>query len=237
MPVQARAPGADNPVVASTLGLVSAGCAVGAVLVAARWGRRRRDALGRPRGFPVWSVSVLVVLSLGAAVPGVQRRVEEHRLARVARELVGHTVTVRCQTTTGAMVDAGAELGFVPYDAHGVPEPTTTIKRDPGRALDAYVKGGRQHPSLEQVVAVHVLTHEAMHLRGETDEAVAECEAVQRDSTTAALLGATPEQAAALARRYWAVVYPELPDDYRTADCAPGGRLDEHLGGAPWGAA
>jgi hypothetical protein len=235
MTVQGRPAGAENPIMVSTLGLVSAGCAVGAAVVAARWGLRRQDALGRPRGFPVWSVSALVVLALGAAVPGVQRRVEEHRLARVARELVGHDVTVHCQTTTGAMVDAGDELGFVPYDANGVPEPTTTLKRDPCRALNAYVKAGRAHPSLEQVIAVHVLTHEAMHLRGETNEAVAECEALQRDSTTAALLGASAAQATALARRYWASVYPDLPDDYRTGDCVPGGRLDEHLAGAPWG--
>jgi hypothetical protein len=219
---------------ASTLGLVSAGCALGAVAVVGSWTARRHDAAGRPRSFPVWSVTGLVLLALAASVPDVQRRVEEHRLARVARFLVGHPVTVHCQTTTGALADAGAELGFVRFGGDGRPEPSATIKRDPCKALNRYLENGQARPTLDEVVAVHVLTHEAMHLRGETDEAVAECQAVQRDATSASLLGATPEQARALARRYWQVVYPSMPDEYRSGECRPGGRLDEGLASAPW---
>ena len=64
---------------------------------------------------------------------------------------------------------------------------------------------------------------------GETSEAVTECEALQRDQLTATLLGAGQAQARRLARSYWLLVYPQMPDDYRTGDCAPGGRLDEGL--------
>ncbi|MCW2587227.1 MAG: hypothetical protein JWN55_2743 [Frankiales bacterium] len=234
--VQAGAAGADKTIMASTLGLVSAGCVLGAVAVVGHWSTRRRDAIGRPRAFPVWSITLLAVLALAAAVPGAQRRAHEHRLARVAGNLVGHQVTVHCQTTTGAMVDSGAELGYVRFDADGDPEPATTLKRDPCRDLKHYVKGGKAQPSLNEVVAVHVLTHEAMHLRGETNEAWAECEAVQRDALTASLLGASPEQAMALAQRYWTAVYPLMPDEYRTTECGPGARLDERLTSAPWAA-
>lgn len=218
----------------SVLGLASAGCALGAVVVAGRWATRRRDALGRPRDLPVWSISLLVLLSLAAAIPGSLRRIEERRLASVASQLVGHHVSVHCQTTAGALVDVGAELGFVPYDADGLPRPTTTIKRDPCRDLRHYLGGGKDDPSMDEVVAVHVLTHESMHMRGETSEAVAECQAVQRDQTTATLLGANPQQALRLAKRYWKLVYPQMPDDYRTSDCAPGGKLDEQLASTPW---
>jgi hypothetical protein len=86
----------------------------------------------------------------------------------------------------------------------------------------------------DEVIAVHVLTHEAMHMRGETNEATAECEAVQRDRTTAALLGATPRQADELARTYWLTVYPDMPADYSSAECRPGGALDEGLTTAAW---
>jgi hypothetical protein len=220
---------------ASVLGFVSAGASLVAVGVVGHWSTRRRDSLGRPRPFPVWSVSLLTVLAVAALVPVARHRIEERRLTRVASALVGHPVTVHCQSTTAALVDAGAELGFVPYDASGVPLPRTTIKRDPCRALSSYLGGDRGSPTYDEVVAVHVLTHEAMHMRGQTNEALAECEAVQRDATTAVLLGASPAQARALAVRYWQGVYPQMPDDYSSADCRPEGRLDEHLPTAPWG--
>jgi len=72
-------------------------------------------------------------------------------------------------------------------------------------------------------------------VRGQTSEALAECEAVQRDETTAELLGATTTQARALAVRYWQGVYPQMPEDYSSGDCRPGGSLDEQLTSAPWG--
>ena len=45
------------------------------------------------------------------------------------------------------------------------------------------------------------------------------------------LRGAPP--AAALAG-YWGDVYPLMPDGYRSADCRPGGTLDDGLTDAPW---
>jgi hypothetical protein len=217
----------------SILGMASAGLAAGAVAVSSAWYARRRDSLGRPRDFPVWSVSLLTVLALGAAVPGVRRHQQETRLARVASVLVGAKVTVHCQSIGGALVDVSGDLGYVRYSADGVPEHSSRIKRDQCHDLRHYV-GHRHHPSQDDVVAVHVLTHEAMHMRGETSESTAECEAVQRDRQTATLLGASPSQAEELARLYWRTVYPSMPDGYRTADCAPGGPLDEHLATAPW---
>lgn len=221
----------------SLLTAVSLALLMGAAVVSGRWVVRRVDGLGRPRTFPVWSVALLLVIALAAAIPGARRRTQESRLASVASRLVGHPVTVHCQSNAGALVDAGAELGFVKYDADGIPEARTTLKREPCGDLRRYVDSDKRKPTLAQVVAVHVLTHESMHLRGETDEAVAECEAMQRDAQTARMLGATERQAWGVARLYWKIVYPDVPDDYRTSDCAPGGRLDEGLPGAPWGSA
>jgi hypothetical protein len=84
------------------------------------------------------------------------------------------------------------------------------------------------------VVAVHVLTHEAMHLSGQLNEAAAECAAVQRDARTARLLGAPDSAAAELAAAYWRNLYPLMPDGYRSAGCRQGGPLDEGLTDAPW---
>jgi hypothetical protein len=81
---------------------------------------------------------------------------------------------------------------------------------------------------------VHVLTHETMHMAGSTDEAIAECRAVQRDAAMARRLGADAADARALAARYWREIYPAMPDNYRTGQCAPGAALDEQLPDAPW---
>ena len=80
------------------------------------------------------------------------------------------------------------------------------------------------------MIAVHVLTHEAMHLAGHTDESAA----VQRDARTTRLLGAPPGEALALAASYWRTVYPATPGGYRAATCRPGGAKDERLPDAPW---
>lgn len=218
----------------SVLADVSAVAVAAGLGLSGRWFVRQRDELGRPRPFPVISVSLLAVLAVAAAVPVVRRHQEEDRLSRVSTQLAGRSVRVHCQSIGQAMTDVGAELGFVRYDDAGRPEPRTTIKRDPCGRLRDYYSGHRAHPSQDTVIAVHVLTHEAMHMHGLTGEAAAECAAVQRDATTAELLGATPAQAHALARVYWRLVYPQMPDDYRETSCAPGGTADEQLASAPW---
>ena len=187
----------------------------GAAVVAIGWGLRRADELGRPRRFPWVSVALLLALSVGAAVPGVLRASQERRLG-------------------GAFVDAGPELGYVRWRPDGSPEPWTLIKRDQCRHLAAYVRSGTGRPTRDQVVAVHVLTHEAMHLSGRLDEAVAECAAVQRDAHTARLLGAGDTDASELAAAYWRNIYPLMPDGYRSSDCRSGGAMDERLADAPW---
>ena len=213
---------------------VSLGLAGSAAAVAVRWLATRVDAIGRHRAFPWVSVLLLALLAAGAATPGVLDARRERRLARVATVLVGAEVSVRCQDFGGAFVDAGVELGYVRYRPDGTPERSTLIKRDQCRDLAAYLRSDKRDPSHAQVLAVHVLSHEAMHMAGIVDEARAECAAVQRDALTARLLGASAADARALAGRYWRTVYPAMPDGYRTEACGPGRSLDEGGPDAPW---
>ena len=207
---------------------------LGAALLAGRWATARHDALGRPVSFPTVSVAFLLVLACVAAYPGVARRREERRLAAAATVIAGAKVRVLCQTLGGALVDVGAEAGYVRWGPDGVPEHVAHIKRDQCAALRGYLHSGKLHPSAAQLVAVHVLTHEAVHTGGEKSESRTECMAVQRDAETARLLGAPDEGAKALAWLYWKTVYPDMPEDYRDAGCAPGGALDEALPTSPW---
>ena len=206
----------------------------GAAAVAVGWGMRRFDELGRPRPFPWVRVAALVAVALVAAVPGVARAHQERRLGRAVSVLAGARVAVRCQALGGAFVDGGPELGYVRWRPDGSPEAWALIKHDQCRHLAAYLRSDRHRPSRDQVIAVHVLTHEAMHLSGRLGEAAAECAAVQRDAETARLLGSPAADATGLAVSYWRDLYPLMPDGYRSPECRAGGAMDERLADAPW---
>lgn len=200
-------------------------CLAGATFIVFRWFQTRFDSLGRQRDFPWISTVVLVVAGLALFTPLVLRVWVESRISSAASEVVGASVEVECQSFGGAFVDAGAEFGYVAFGPDGVPERKALIKRDQCRDLSAYLRSDKESPSTEQIVAVHTLTHEAIHMSGVTNEAETECNAVQRDAEMARALGASPDAATRLANTYWTVHYPRLTTEYRSADCpGPAGR-------------
>lgn len=216
------------------LSVLAIGLAACAGLVAMRWAIRPSDALGRARRFPYYSVGFLLALAGLALVPGYLRHSEEHRLAEVASTLAGTTVEVHCQTLGQSFFQLNGDAGWVKYGADGRLEHRTTLDREVCNDLRSYLSSDKSAPTPDRVIAVHVLTHESMHMRGITSEAAAECAAVQRDVVTAQLLGATPAEADALARMYWHIDYPQMPSGYRSADCTANGSMDEQLPDPPW---
>ncbi len=211
---------------------VAVAASAGILAVTGSWLLRRHDTLGRSRPYPAISAALLTLVAGGSAVPVVLHHRAESRLSGVASDLVGHPVSVRCQSGSAEMLDAGSELGYVAWKEDGTPEQATLIKRAQCGDLGRY--RGQARPSAAAVLAVHVLTHEAMHMAGHIPEAEAECAAMQRDARTAQMLGAAPAAATRLARTYWLTVYPEMREEYRSVECRPGGLLDEGLPGAPW---
>ncbi len=153
----------------------------------------------------------------------------EDRLSKAAGGLAGFPVRVHCQDLAGEAVDLSGDLGSVQFNADGTAEHSTLIRREQCSALSSYRSKHGAHPSSAQILAVHVLTHETMHMRGLRPESAAECAAVQRDAHMARLLGASVADAQSLAADYWRHDYPQLPDEYRSADCRSAGPLDEHL--------
>ena len=209
----------------------------GAAYMSARWLLDRYDSLGRVKAFPSIAVGGFVVIALAGLIPFFLRLRLEARLEAASSAIVGVPVDVHCQAFGEAFVDAGMELGYVRFGADGVPERTTLIKRQQCRDLSDYVGGGHDDIVHEQVVAVHTLTHEAIHMSGVTSEAETECVAMQRNAEMARLLGAEPADAHALAVYYWENVYPRRPGTYSSGDCRSGGPLDRNLPDAPWDAA
>ena len=177
---------------------------------------------------------ILVAGGLALLAPGIARARLENRLEDAASRLIGTRVTVHCQSFGEAFVDAGQELGYVRFSSDGVPEHHTLIKRAQCHDLSDYLDSRGESLTVQDIVAVHTLTHEAIHMSGETNEATTECIAVQRDADMARLLGAPDDDAVALARAYWAQIYPRMPENYRTSQCGPGGELDIDSPDAPW---
>ena len=128
------------------------------------------------------------------------------------------------------MLWAGADLGRVEWD-----EPHRAwLTLETCQHLGSWYRSDRADPTLDEAIAVHVLTHEAMHVDGARDEATTECRALQRDERTVVLLGGSPQEGAALAERIATEVYPRMPEEYRSSECRPGGALDRTPDDGTW---
>jgi hypothetical protein len=153
----------------------------------------------------------------------------ERDFTAVARSIAPGSAGVHCQRMGEAFVYVGGELGHVEWGEDGGPSGPAMITYETCQQLTEYTRESsfdRMSPTLDQVVAVHVLSHEAWHLTGDHSEADTECKAMQSDADVAERLGATPQQARALAETYAAVVYPHMTDTYRDRRCVEGGPLD-----------
>jgi hypothetical protein len=191
---------------------------------------------------PLWVRATLlasfVALSAWLVAVHVDRVRNEHRLAAIASQIAGRPVKVHCPGIVERKIFAPDTVeGTVTFDADGRPSDTTDLRATPCTELDALAEGRRAGvlrcvscggPAAERLAwAVDTLTHESFHLQGILDEAQTECHALLRDAWTAEQLGATPAQAQGLADLARTVLYPQMPDRYRTAACqvdAPPGR-------------
>jgi hypothetical protein len=83
-----------------------------------------------------------------------------------------------------------------------------------------------------KLLAVHVLTHESMHLAGEPAEAAADCLAVQLDAYVAVRMHASEPFARSLARQLWQGYVG--PRSAGAVGCHDGGELDLFPGVPGW---
>jgi hypothetical protein len=154
-----------------------------------------------------------------------QAQAAEQRFGAIASQIAHRDVSVRCQGLLGDVADISGHLGYVDFDASGNPSDTTHIARDACDWLKDYERGDHS-VGLDSAMGVHTLAHEAMHLQGVIDEAKAECYGLQQMPRVAERLGASPQQAHALAVFSYRAIYPQLPRAYRSPECAPGRALD-----------
>jgi hypothetical protein len=195
----------------------------------------------------------LVLLVLVAALAGLflfqkhGKAAEESRLASIAGEIARRPVSIHCQGAVGEAIDVSAEAGSVEFDATGRPADVAEIKRKICQRLQDFPKARLSKsfacldaPSscdasvVNDAIALDVLAHESWHLEGNQNEAVTECYAQQTVGFVATKLGSDDVQARGLARLVHLLVYPHMPEDYRSAECRDGGALDLRPDSSAW---
>jgi len=195
--------------------------AVWALVAVSRVIIRRHDPDGH--GFRAVVAAVLVV----SAAASWSVEVGHYQRQKLATEALGVLSDVKgvradCERYTEELFNLSQYQGYVYYDGSNVAH----LRRNVCRDLWDYAHGGQANPTVGQIIAVHIVGHEAQHIKGVRDEAVAECTAVQLNYLVAEKLGATPEQARELQRRYFVEDYPRQSSDYISSDCREGGALD-----------
>jgi hypothetical protein len=181
-------------------------------------------------------IVMLLVAAIGAVgfAKHEDRVRQQDTLARIASELAGRKVGVRCPSFFGGLVDTHGEAGRVQFDADGrpaghtdlSPETCTTLRRFGRFDFSCLDRGSCEYAEFQAGWAAHTLAHEAFHLRGFSDEAVTECYAVQNTAFVAAKLGLSRSRAEKLQQWIFTKGYPNEPSDYHSSQCYARGPLD-----------
>jgi hypothetical protein len=171
---------------------------------------------------------------------------DEARLARVAGVIAGRDVGIACPGTLATLTEVSAQDGSVVFTPDGRPADEAQLSSDTCKTLRRFLHGRisglgclSRHRACpmeirETAIAVNVLSHEAWHLAGVRDEAAAQCYALQSNADTAMRLGASEDDARAIAGFIVREVQPALPADYRSRDCYDAGPLDLHPDRPSW---
>ncbi|STY29877.1 Uncharacterised protein [Legionella wadsworthii] len=181
---------------------------------------------------PISKGYLIVMLSLALlfAWPPFHLWYFERFLTKVANELAeNHPAKVHCNTLFDTLFDEEVKVM-----GHADPKTGYIVIQYPKcYLLMDYVR----HPeraSMDEIMALDILTHESMHVRGEINEAKTECQAVQRNYRTAKLLGVSDYFAKQNALDYYNNLYLKRHDGYTSKECAPGKAMDEHLSDSTW---
>lgn len=175
----------------------------------------------------------LVLALLAFAYLGARNEIEKtERLAEVAaRAETGREIDVRCPGPIAERFDRPLLEGRVDFNADGTPKPYTKMSPTACKGLRVLTqrltvldfacleRGGCTRQEDQAALGVAVLSHELMHLRGVTDEAVTECLARKRLPEVARALGLSESEIVAVSRYQVQVLGPRLGPQYQGGRC------------------
>jgi hypothetical protein len=181
-------------------------------------------------------LAALIVLAAGFAYPPINTWQFERFLTKNARILSESSkATVHCNSVGDTFFDPNVfAAGHAQYDTGEIVFAHTWCE-----SLQKHLHNP-QNPTREGIISVHIFAHEAMHIRGEHDEAKTECQAIQRYARAAQMLGVDEQNAKKNGMAYFQTEYQlratqgQMSSQYYSAECAPGKAWDEKLADSTW---
>ena len=181
-------------------------------------------------------VALMLVIAAAFAYQPIRTLLFEQFLAKKARILAEKSnVTVHCNTLFDTAVDPmSLAAGYASFETGKIAFQVPWC---------SVLMGVVRHPERmdrDGIFSVQMFVHEAMHVRGERNEAITECQAIQRYYRAALLLGIPDDIARKSGTNYYNVQYKErgriggMLAPYYSDECAPGKKLDEHLDDSTW---
>jgi hypothetical protein len=160
------------------------------------------------------------LLHLGA---DAQARPADPQLSAIAGGLAGRSVTIRCEGLSGVLTDPRGESGRTEFIGDR-PVSVSYLQEGICQTLHAYARSPKDcllpcERPLEVAWSLNTLAHESYHLAGIRNEARTECAALHAIGFVARSLGASPEQAGALAAYSFAQLPRRMPPEYSSAAC------------------
>lgn len=151
----------------------------------------------------------------------------EHKLSSVVDDISGKKGgKVHCQRLSEAFFDTKVSAaGHVSSDKPNV----AVVNFQQCQHIFSWMENGKGEPTKDQIHAIHVLTHEAVHVSGQLNEAVTECTAINRDYITVKELGGTEELGRKIASSYYTGIWPNMSKEYILEGCALDPKFDSVL--------
>lgn len=175
------------------------------------------DTLIKKNPINWFMIPLISLLFLPMGLMELRWTVFENKLSSVVNEVSGTKGgTVHCQRFSEAFFDTKvSELGHVNQDKPKV----AVVNYQQCQQIFSWLESGKGNPTLDQVHALHVLTHEAVHVSGQYNEAVTECTAINRDHITVRELGGSEETGHKVASSYYSSIWPDMEKEYKLEGC------------------
>jgi hypothetical protein len=184
----------------------------------------------------LWFAMVLALIAAAFAYTPVRYWLFERSLTQKAQILSENSQAhVHCNTVADTLFDQNVFAA-----GHAQFETGRIVFQYPwcARLMD-HIKNPKR-PTREERFSMQLFAHEAMHVRGERDEAKTECQAIQRFVRASMLFGIPEDLARANGMTYFLHDYRQRAEQgtmsaqYFSLECAPGKALDERLFDSTW---
>lgn len=185
------------------------------------------DTLVRKNSLNWLMIPLVSLLFLPLGLMELRWSMMEAKLSSVVDDISGRKGgKVHCQRLSEAFFDTKVSVaGHVSSDNPN----TAVVNYEQCQHIFAWLERGKAEPSREQTHAIHVLTHEAVHVSGEYNESITECTAINRDYLTVKHLGGSEEMGRHIASSYYATIWPDMSKEYILDGCTIDPKFDSIL--------